>query len=217
MPAQPDETIPLHLPADIRQRTRTLASGRVQKRFTVEVKADPMLHHFSDKELGREPAEQLAAVLRENLRSFGRRVSASTQRQRGVAAKAFDKGERWALKRYSGGRTGPKRPDPNSSQWFQDSGRLIDGLYPTWNQTDGHYTINAPANRLDRATFGPGFENFLQQFSLALNTGKASEDQRFKRAQAVAVGNAIQSKKDMVAGKRAQLTAEVARLLRLGG
>src|SRR3990167_7929444 len=98
MAAQPDETIPLHLPPDMRQRTRTLASGKTQTRFTVEVKAEPMLHHFSDRELGREPAEQLAAILRENLRAFGRRVSASTQRQRGVAAQAVDKGARWAPK-----------------------------------------------------------------------------------------------------------------------
>ncbi len=213
--AQADETIPLHLPTDVKQRTRALASGKTQVRFTVEVKADPMLHHFSDREIGRGPAEQLAAIMRENLRKFARPVAASTQAKRKQAAKAFDDGKRWAMKRYAGGRMGARRPGPASTNWFSDSGRLIESLYPTWNQTEGHYTINVAANRLDRATFGPRFEWFLEQFSLALRTKEASEDVRFRDAQAVAVSNAIQTKKDMVAAKKQQLNEEVARLLRI--
>ena len=217
MAAVPDEVIPLHLPPDVKQRTRVLKSGKEQVRLTVEVKADPMLHHFSDRELGREPAEALAEQLRANLRAFARPVAPTTMKKRKSAARAFDAGSRWALKRYAGGRIGAKRPNPDSTSWFQDSGRLIDGLYPTWNQTEGHYTVNVPANRLDRATFGPRFNDFLSQFSLALNTEKAAESAKFREAQARAVGNAIQTKRDMVAGKKAQLEQEVARLLRING
>ena len=160
-----DEVIAINLPPSIRERTRTLASGKTQVRFTVEVRSEPIIHDFRDKELGRRPAEVLAEILRENLRKFNRPVSAATQRKRKYAAAAYDRSERWAMKRYSGGRMGARRPDPSSAVWFKDSGRLAESLYPTHNPTEGHYTVNVAANRLDRASFGAGFERFLEVFS----------------------------------------------------
>ncbi len=212
-----DETVAINLPPSIKERTRVLKSGKEQVRFTVEVRSEPIIHHFSDKELGRGPAEALAEIMRENLRNFARPVSAQTQRKRKYAAKAYDSGKSWAMKRYAGGRMGGRRPDPQSTTWFHDSGRMSESIYPTHNKTEGHYTINVAANRLHRESFGQGFERFLEVFSQAINAKGAADDRRFKKAQIDAVDNAILRAGQRLDRAKAQAIRDLAGLLRGGG
>src|SRR4030067_1222679 len=108
MASQPDETIAINLPPSIKERTRVLKSGKTQTRFSIEVKSEPIIHAFYDKELGRKPAEVLVALLQENIRAFARPVAPTTQKKRQHAAAAFDRRASWAMERYSGG--GGRRP-----------------------------------------------------------------------------------------------------------
>lgn len=216
MASQPDEVIAINLPPDIKERTRTLKSGKTQTRYTVEVRSEPIVHVFNDKELGRKPADVLAQILRENLQlfSFSHPVSASTMKKRRYNASALKRGEKYALRRYSGGRMGMREPVAGAAGWFKDSGRLIESLYPTHNKDEGHYTINVAANRLDRASFGPGFERFLQVFHQALNTDRAAEDRRFREAQISAVDAAIVKAGQRVEAKKAEMLNSAAEALR---
>src|SRR3990167_2158499 len=103
MASQPDETVAINLPPSIKERTRVLKSGKTQTRFTVEVKSEPIIHAFYDKELGRGPAEVLAQILQEHLATYGAThpVSPSTQQKRRYAAKAYWANKKWIRARYS--------------------------------------------------------------------------------------------------------------------
>lgn len=77
----------------------------------------------------------------------------STAKARRTAERAFSKGKPWALKRYSGGRTGVTPPDVGSHRMFNHSGRLADSIVARYAKQAKEWKINYAANRWNLADF----------------------------------------------------------------
>ena len=122
-----------------------------------------MLFDLDELVLGAKPAEAIRAHLERAIKSISEFASDATQAMRKKAAGAFASGATWALKRYSGGRTGAKPPN-QTARLFNDSGRLAEGWFVRENKEDRGWTVNVPANRLDPSTFtGEGFQRMLDK------------------------------------------------------
>jgi len=132
-------------------RTRSTSSG-TKSRFTVEIEAEPILHTFNHARLGAEPALAIKQAITQQIQGIGESVLPSTFLQRKYAATAFARSSRWAIKRYSGGKTGATPPGV-TAQLFNDSGRLAKGIFVRQNVADDSFTVNVPANRFNMATF----------------------------------------------------------------
>ncbi len=143
------------------ERRRTTGSGTTN-RYTVSIKAEPIVHLFDAKELGRGPAEAIAEAIRKGIRDIGEIASASTRARRASAAEALRRGASWAVARYSGGKTGPKEPN-KTPRLFNDSGRLAEGIVagPTRDNT---WVINVTSNRFDPSTFVGGVSALVSMF-----------------------------------------------------
>jgi hypothetical protein len=130
---------------------------RTRKKFLVTIKADPLIHNFDVRQLGKGPAEAIASHLREEIRGINAPASPATIAARESAQKAFIAGKQWAVKRYSGGRTGPMPPSESTRQ-FNDSGRFAQTLIASPRKKDGEdvWIINVAANRLDGRTLDNG-------------------------------------------------------------
>ncbi len=142
--------------------------GSRKPRRTIEVESEPLLFDFNADQLGMQTAEAIKNVLSQAIKKITALAAPSTLRYRERAKRRMSgepsprAGYRGDYeKRYSGGRIGVKVPG-QSTQLFNDSGRLADGLFVRQNTTDKSFTVNVPANRLDPSTFKPGaFEAML--------------------------------------------------------
>lgn len=148
--------------SSLSRRTRTTSSGS-KNRYSIEFRAEPILHDFSIQALGQGPAEAIRDLLTQRIKAIGQVASPSTILARKSAETALAAGKSWATRRYAGGRTGRKNPG-QSDRLFNDSGRLAEGLEVRENRTDGNYTINVPANRLDPSTFKGGEAALVSMF-----------------------------------------------------
>jgi hypothetical protein len=149
-----DDTIILCDPATLgggksRLSSRTNKSGAV--RYHVTVESEPLIHVFDPKSIGAPVANAMMEVLKEKTRGIVAGVAVRTLAFRKEAAKAFSKGAPWALKRYSGGRTGAMAPN-TSGRAFNDSGRFVESI--ALGASDDAWRINVAANRLDPRTAG---------------------------------------------------------------
>ncbi len=140
--------------ARLEQRTRQRQAGPVTH-MTLSIKSEPILHDFDNLKIGRAAAEAIAALIRRQIEGIGEAAGVATQLKRKYAESAFAAGKRWALERYSGGKIGARKP-AQTERLFNDSGRLAAGIVATENKTEGAWTINVAANRLDPRTFGGG-------------------------------------------------------------
>ena len=138
----------------LEQRTRTTKSGTAV-RYSIGITSEPILHDLDPVKLGEGPAQAIVAVIRQQIRDIGEYASLATRARRVKAAEAFEAGKAWALKRYSGGRTGATPPN-KTGRLFNDSNRMADGLFARENKVEKTWTINVPANRLDPSTFNGG-------------------------------------------------------------
>lgn len=132
-------------------QTRTSKTGK--KRFVVTFKSEPIVANLDPKALGAGVSQAIAATLRAKVQAIGASAAAMTLDYRKRAAKAYEKGARWATKRYAGGRIGAMSPNQSKSL-FNDSGRFIRSIVA--GATKDGYTVNVAANRLDPTTTGPG-------------------------------------------------------------
>lgn len=149
----PSDDVQMIGAANFQARTRTNAAGETKTRYTVTVRGDTVLFNTDPKTLGKEPAEAIAQVYRERISSIAAIAPLATQRARQVAAKAFAEGKSWAMRRYSGGRTGPMAPN-QSDRAFNDSGRLVKSI--AVGATSDGYVVNVAANRFDPTTLNGG-------------------------------------------------------------
>jgi hypothetical protein len=133
------------------ERRRTTSSG-TKSRFTLDVKTEPLIFNLSEISLGRGPAEALKKAISDGIKSIAAVALPSTLLKRKYAKAGVQRGAPWAVKRYSGGRTGAKAP-AQSDRLFNDSGRFAEGLHVMQNTKEGAWTVNVPANRLDPTTF----------------------------------------------------------------
>lgn len=182
-------------PDGFRRRTRTLKSGKVQNRITIEIESEPILFDFSERRLGKGPAEAILAEIQADFAKITEVASAATLAKRKAAAAALDRGARWAKERYAGGRTGEKRPT-GSVRKLIDSGRLKDGMVVRENRSDESWTINVPANRFDERDFDAGsFQRLLEDVRRLLPAMSAREllkRPKFREALDDAVGDLVQ-------------------------
>lgn len=128
---------------------RTSKTGK--QRYTIKVTSEPLIFNLDPKQLGAPVAQALAHHFRERIRGITASASAATIKARAVAAKAYALGNPWALKRYSGGRTGAMPPSQHGDKAFNDSGRFAETLV-AGASSDGAWRINVAANRLSAET-----------------------------------------------------------------
>ena len=155
------ETIILHGP--FRQRIRH-GKTTSKARITLEVKTKPLYHHFDEFSLGKGPATVLRDILSKAITDYSGTVAPATVVAREKAARAYDRGRSWAVKRYAGkrrkdgemdkrsmGDTPPKMSRLRDKRNF--SGRLAQGLFVRENKTEKSFTVNFPASRFSSDTF----------------------------------------------------------------
>lgn len=145
-------------------RRGTLASGKQRKaRYAIDIKSEPLLFDLNEMNLGGRLAEVWAQRIKDNILGIAVRASDATIAMRAKAAAAFNAGAPWAQKRYAGGRIGAMAPN-QSDKLFSDSGRLAEGVFVRQNLADATYTVNLPANRFNRETFGAGYDAMVARF-----------------------------------------------------
>lgn len=146
------------------ERLRTTSKGTTA-RTSINVKAEAVEVCLDEKLLAAPVAVAIKKVIEDQIKEIAETAKSDTLFQRKYARNAFDRGERWATKRYSGGKTGPKEPG-KSDAMFNDSGRLAEGLSVRPNPTEDGFTINVPSNRLDKSTFKTEaeFRSMLDKF-----------------------------------------------------
>lgn len=143
--------------SSLSSRTRTTSSGDASVRYSIEMRADPILHDFNQENLGQGPAVAIRDLLSRKMKEIGVKAADSTALRRANAAAGLAAGVPSYVARYSGGKIGLKPPRTTDPQnLFNDSGRFADGMAVRFNPTDANFTINVPANRLDPRTFGGG-------------------------------------------------------------
>lgn len=133
------------------ERQRTTSAG-TKSRYTITVQSEPILHEFSEEQLGKGPAEAIAEAIRTGIKNIVEVATPATLAARERGKRALERSAAWAKRRYSGGRTGQKAPS-GSVRLFNDSGRLADGVVAQQNTQEKNWTINVTANRLDPSTF----------------------------------------------------------------
>ncbi|HET6613634.1 MAG TPA: hypothetical protein VFG83_16660 [Kofleriaceae bacterium] len=146
-------------------RVSARTGRRGKSRFTIEIESKPLLHDFDDLALGQGPADAIRDVITHKLKTITAKVAPATRTFRDRAVAAYKAGEPWAVKRFSGGRTGETPPKAGAERMFNFSGRLANNVTARENKRDNAWTINVPANRLNPANFeGQGaFERMIDQ------------------------------------------------------
>lgn len=132
-------------------RQRTRKSGKQYATFEVQTDGSFM---FDLSHAAWQPtADAIAEGAKEALRASSRTASASSLGARERAKTAYNKGESWAKKEYSGGRIGPTPPQGRSAiQYGIHSGRLIKSLAMRYVPSIASFVMNTASNR-----FGPEF------------------------------------------------------------
>lgn len=125
--------------------SHTSKSGKT--RFTVTIQSEPVVFNFDPHLLGAPVAQAIAHHFRERVKQISAVASPATIKAREAAAKAFQRGEAWATKRYGGGRTGPMEPN-QSNRLFNDSGRFAETITANAGRKDAVWRVNVAANRL---------------------------------------------------------------------
>lgn len=145
------------------ERIRTTSRG-TKSRFTLDIKSEPVGVLVDPVALGKGVADAIANAIREQVRAIRVPAAVDTLLKRGYAENALKRGARWAKRRYSGGRTGTKAPNTRPGGYlFNDSGRFAEGIVARAT-SNGEFTINVPANRLDPSTFTPAaFDTMIQK------------------------------------------------------
>jgi hypothetical protein len=140
-------------------RSRMTKSGAVKTRFTVEFKAEPLVHNLDPLALGKGPAEAIAKFFRDSISGIGASAAPATIKARAAAKKAM--GSSWSQRRYAGGKLGAMEPG-SSTALFKDSGRLIKSIVAGATK-GGAYVVNVAANRFNPDTLDNGGMVALQR------------------------------------------------------
>lgn len=130
---------------------RTSKTGK--QRYTINVKAEPVLVNLDPKTIGAEVTKAVIHHLKQAVLNITATVAPRTAKARKAERAGYARGEPWAIRRYEGGRTGATPPQ-QSDRAFNSSGRLANSI--TGNaSSDGSWRINVASNRLtDRDSGG---------------------------------------------------------------
>lgn len=123
---------------------RTLNSSGViaSGPFGITRRAQPLNVELDPAVLGAGAAAALGAAIADGIRNISQTVAPATRIYREKALKAFNRGARWALERYS-------RPPGTGDQMFNDSGELADSVEV--DQAGDAFEISLAADRLQAA------------------------------------------------------------------
>lgn len=145
--AKVDDPVVLFDWGEYRAQVRTRATGK--QRVTVEIRGDALGIETDERKLAEPLAIAMAEAIKDGIRNKLGFASEATRFFRQRAEKAFAAGEKWARKRYSGGRTGAMRPNVTSpARKGVDSGRLVNTTIANWSPAAQRFHINVAANRL---------------------------------------------------------------------
>ena len=137
-----------------KETIRTLKSGakRSKIRSDINIENEPIVAAFDDLAMIRPIAEQVTRHFREALKRQTGTAPPATQEYRRRVTTAYQKGKAWAKRRYEGGRSKlDTQPDLRRVAFpMYFSGRLADGLVVNPNKTTKSWTMNWPANRINR-------------------------------------------------------------------
>jgi len=128
--------------------------GAGRKRYTIQIKSEPIAVNLDPRMLGKPVADEIARSFKRQIEAIADTAKPSTIRRRAQAREALLSGDPKAFRRYSGGRTLNRLPGA-SARLFNDSGRLANSVTAraTKNQ---EWVINIAANRFDPKTFNGG-------------------------------------------------------------
>ena len=208
--------------SSLSRRERESSTGTAV-RYSIEFKADPILHDFNQERLGQGPALAILALLQRKMREISALASDATAAKRANSVVGLAAGNPSDVRRYSGGKMGTKPPkNEQPSRLFNDSGRFADGLAVRFNPTDNNFTINVPANRLDPRTFGGGEAALVSMWRKLVELvpefqggAEVLKDEGVRNAIAEAVSESIVTRTDKarstISRARAQLFGAVLR------
>jgi hypothetical protein len=147
-----------HHQANLNVRERVSAKGKVgyKTHITVEVHSEPITVCLDEAAAAKFVAQAFAKRVSEQTREIGQTVKPATAAARRTLEKAYSAGKPYAVKQFSGGRTGATPPKVGSNQAFNHSGRLADGIVAMLRgKGEGaEWIINYPANRWDLKHWG---------------------------------------------------------------
>lgn len=194
----------------VQQRARTTSRG-TKDRFTVTIKAEPVIVNLDPILLGKEPALRIAKKIASRIRDIGAVAAPATIKRRKAALESATPG-----RRYTGGRMGFMNPG-QTARLFNDSGRLAAGIFARANRKEANWTINVPANRFDPTTFNGGLPAILlmiERLSAYVpelkNPALLLEDPEFRAAVKRGLKN-IHAKKLPLGTPAERVSAEIAR------
>ncbi len=201
----------------VERRTRTTSSG-TKDRYTITIKAEPILNDFNGLRLGEKPAQAIRDLIVRQLKAVGTFAAPATREKRRRAKSALERGAAWAKRRYSGGRIGVM-PPAQTDRDFNDSGRLAE-ITVRENLTEKSWTINFPANRLTPIVDGvrefadQAWNEFVQRLVQAVPALRGGDeilrDESVRRAIATSAAEAITVIKENAANRSRQATARLA-------
>ena len=221
----------------LEERTRTTKSGTAV-RYTLGIKAEPILHNLRGLDLGRKPAQAILDLIRTQHRNIAQMAAPSTMARRRRAAAELKNGGSTRLRRganvtsgdlvkrrYVAARTA-NDPPGTSARFGSDSNLLYNGWFLRQNNAEGTWTVNVPANRLDPTTFNGGLaalQRFVEHLTAlipALRGVGVLEDAAFIRA--VATSSPVRvltmtwfDKASKYSGAAAKIVSEARRLFAL--
>jgi hypothetical protein len=168
---------------------RLSKSGK--QRYTVKITAEPIVVNTSKDAIGGPVAEAIAHHLREKIRGISAVASAATLEYRRKAQSAFKRGAPWAVRRYSGGRTGPMEPN-QTNRLFNDSGRFGETIFASASKDA--WRVNVAANRLsgDPASVQRIYLRLVQFVPELANPSLLLRNDIIRRALQTAADNMIQ-------------------------
>lgn len=148
----PQITLPSGLVLQGQATTKTSTSYKSS--ISISVESEPIVFMLDEGLVAQKAAEMLAQRIREQTGEIAAPVKPATAKARDTAARAFARGEAWALKQFSGGRMGPTPPAVGERRAFNHSGRLRDSIVAAFVSKTKEWRINFAANRWDIKHWG---------------------------------------------------------------
>lgn len=155
--AKDDVQVINHHQANLNVKERVNKAGNVtgqRSYMTIEVHSEPITVMLDEGAVAKKAAEMLAQRIREQTKAITKTVDESTAKARRKLEKAFAQGKTYAVRQFTGGRTGVTPPHVGSNQAFNHSGRLANGIVAQFVKSTKEWAINFPANRWDPKHWG---------------------------------------------------------------
>ena len=210
-------------------KSKRLKSGRLKKKYTIEIKAEPLAVAASAMRLSEPLAKAYVKGIQNRISLAGKTDAspATLARRQSWGDSPTGKSASFRFKaprKKSGGIKGSAvrapRPDPNARGLYNHSGRLREGLRVMRDRTRfssskgvAVWTVVVPANRLHEPSFGRGFHAFLNQFQTRVQPHLAVKDKAYQKELSAVSQQMIRRLSDAVKSKKRYLAVSQARMV----